>query len=243
MNADYLAVLDDTTKTIDFSAWANVKNATGATFDDAELTLIGGAASQHVAPPRFAIAKPVRLGHGETVQVELIPPRLGAKTRSVIVFEAMADRPAEFQAAPATECAQNGASTAARTEIALEVDVPTTTALPDGRARVFRRIGGRLDVVNEDTLRSIPGIARIRYRPIPGHRRARRFPRRSARRACARRPRKDRDQLENKSKQAVDVVIREALWRWSVWRIEAEDAKGVRTQMQDYRLPAGSNRR
>ena len=40
--ADYMAILDDAAKTLDFSAWATVKNASGATFDNAELTLVSG---------------------------------------------------------------------------------------------------------------------------------------------------------------------------------------------------------
>jgi hypothetical protein len=54
--------------------------------------------------------------------------------------------------------------------------------------------------------------------------------------------------LENKSKQAVDVVVREFLWRWPVWHIEPADetVKGLRAgpQTQEYRvsLPAGGRK-
>jgi hypothetical protein len=237
--ADYLAVLDDTSKAIDFSAWANVKNASGATFDDAELTLIGGTRQ---APARFAIARPVRLGTGETVQIELIPPRLAAKAHTVIVFEA-AQEHTDAPSAPATECNQTGA-TAGRTEVDVEVDVPATLALPDGRVRAFRRAGGRLEVINEDPLRAIPGIARIRLSPdtqIVGERH-------QVVGTCSldERARTIREKieikLENKGKLAVDVVVREALWRWTTWRIE-DDGKSARvgpqTQELRVRIPAG----
>jgi hypothetical protein len=237
--ADYLAVLDDAGKAIDFSAWANVKNASGATFDDVELTLIGGTRQ---APARFAIARPVRLGTGETVQVELIPPRLAAKAHSVVVFEA-AQEHADAQTAPVTECNQPGA-TAGRTEVDVEVDVPATLALPDGRVRAFRRSGGRLEVINEDPLRAIPGIARIRLAPdtqIAGDRH-------QVVGTCTldERARTLREKIEvkldNKGKLAVDVVVREALWRWTTWRVE-DDGKSARVgpQEQEFRvrIPAG----
>ncbi len=54
--------------------------------------------------------------------------------------------------------------------------------------------------------------------------------------------------LENKSKQATEVVVREFAWRWPVWKIEPaeESAKGVHAgaQTQEYRLtmPAGGKK-
>src|SRR5262245_44322098 len=59
--ADYLAVLDEPAKTVDFSAWANIKNAAGVTFDDVDLTLVNARVAP-LPPLRFTIAKPIRLG-------------------------------------------------------------------------------------------------------------------------------------------------------------------------------------
>ena len=51
--------------------------------------------------------------------------------------------------------------------------------------------------------------------------------------------------LDNKSKQAVDVVAREFLWRWTMFRIEDEAPKGTKAgaQTEEYRvkLPAGGH--
>jgi hypothetical protein len=184
----------------------------------------------------------VRLGAGETVQVELIPPRLAAKAHSVIVFEA-AQEHGDAPTAPVTECNQSGA-TAGRAEVDVEVDVPASLALPDGRVRAFRRSGGRLEVVNEDPLRAIPGIARIRLSPdtqLTGERH-------QVAGTCSldERARTLREKievkLENKGKLAVDVVVREALWRWTTWRVE-DDGKSARvgpqTQELRVRIPAG----
>ena len=44
--------------------------------------------------------------------------------------------------------------------------------------------------------------------------------------------------IDNKTKQPADVIIREFLWRWPIWHLEAEDHKGVRAgaQIQEYRV-------
>jgi hypothetical protein len=244
--ADYLAVLDEAGKAIDFSAWATIKNATGASYDSAELTLVSGGAAaarpgaaSRPPPARFTVPAPVRIGHGEAVQVELVPPRARAPARPVILFEAMGDPSTNFQAYPGVDCNQfNGASGSGRAEIAVEIDVPAQRVLPEGRVRLFQRRAGRLDVLTEDPLRASAGLARIRVAPdtdVAGERRAM---------TC------NYDEqahtihetvevkVENKGKQPADVVVREFLWRWPVWHLEAEDRKGVRAaaQIQEYRL-------
>jgi hypothetical protein len=264
--ADYLAVLDDAQKTIDFSAWATIKNQSGAAFDNAEVVLVSGgtgavmpaAASPYaMLPPRpntplqrYPVASPVKLGNGDSVQVELFPARVAAKARSVVTFEAMPDPSAGFQAYPATDCNQWNASNAAgaRAEVAVELDVPSSGPLPDGRVRMFKRKGDKLEVLSEDQLRSSAGVARIRLAPnadVTGERKAL---------SCAYDDRartiheKLEVKVENKGKQAVDVVVREFAWRWPVWRIDPADetVKGARAgaQTQEYRLslPAGAKK-
>jgi hypothetical protein len=260
-SADYLAVLDATGKAVDFSAWATVKNATGASFDHAELTLVSGGnagpslpnpygtpRARTPAPPlRYVVPSPVHLGAGQSVQVELVPPRLAAKARTVVTYEAIPDQSENYQAYPNTDCSQfAGAPTATgQAEVAVELDIPATTALPAGRVRTFRRLPDRLEVVSEEQLRTSPGLARIRIAPasdITGERLA----------TCTYDERgktiteKVTVKLENTSKQAADVVLREFLWRWPIWRLEAEDTRGTRagTQTQEYRvsLPAGGKR-
>jgi hypothetical protein len=248
-SADYLAVLDEAGKALDFSAWATIKNATGASYDGAELTLVGGTTTAVAAgggirpappPAAFAVPSRVRLGAGEAVQVELIAPRVAAKARSVITYEAMPDPSPSFQAFPGADCNQfsgvergNG-----HAEIAVELEVPAQTVLPDGKVRLFHRRAGRIELVTEDPLRASAGIARIRIAPagdIIGERRAV---------TCT----YDEHahtiheaievRLENKARQPVDLIVREFLWRWPVWHLEAEDHKGVRAgpQLQEYRV-------
>jgi hypothetical protein len=255
--ADYLAVLDEGGGTVDFSAWATVKNTSGATFDNAELTLVSGGSSSQAAsvrgspapaPARYAIATPVHLGSGQSVQVELFPTKQNAKARSVVTYEAMPDPSLGFQAYPNTDCNQfNGVGMGnGRAEVAIELDVPTKESLPDGRVRMFRHRAERLEVVSEEPLRSSPGLARVRVAPhteVIGERKAL---------ACVYDERthtvteKLEVKVENKSKREAQIVIREFAWRWPVWRLDAEDAKSTRAGAQtlEYRatVPASGKK-
>ena len=258
-SADYLAVLDDPARAVDFSAWATIKNATGATFERAELTLVGGGAQAPAsaaaalvpgafakgAPgaPRFAVPGPVRLGPGDAVQVELVPAHTAARAQPVVAYEAMEDPSAGYQEVPGADCTENISSTGGTSELALEVAVPSASALPEGRVRLFRRQGDRLELISEDQLRPGVGVARIKLAgetEITGERKAV---------SCAVDERaktiheKVTVRVDNKGKQAMEVVLREHLWRWPVWRLEAEDRKGARAgaQTQEYRVRVPAN--
>lgn len=249
--ADYLAVLDATGKTADFSAWATVHNASGATFERAELTLVQSVpvARGRAAPAsaRFTVPSPVRLADGQAVQVELAPARQAAKAHTVITYEAIPDQAETYQAYPNTDCSQfAGTPTLTGTaQVAIELEVASGSALPPGRVRTFRRLPDRLEVIGEEPLESSAGHVRVRIAPAPdvtGERLA----------TCTYDERgktiteKVTVKLENRSKQAADVVLREFLWRWPIARIDSEDTHGVRTapQTQEYRvaLAAGGKR-
>jgi hypothetical protein len=245
-SADYVAVLDEPGRAVDLTSWATIRNATGASYDAAELTLIGASADPQPTPAsrapaaRFRIPGPVRIGRGDAVQVELVPRRAAVPVRSVILYEAMPDPSPRFQAVPGTECSQfSGAGFGSgHTEVAIELDVPGRTLLPDGKVRLFQRRAGRLEVVSEDPLRSAAGIARIRVvsdSEITGERHAV---------SCNYDEQRHTIQetlelkIENRTPRAADVVIREFLWRWPVWHIDSENHKGVRAgpQLQEYRV-------
>jgi hypothetical protein len=227
--ADYLAVVDDAARTVDFSGWADVKNASGMTWPDAEVTVVGPGGS-------FTAPAPVRLGDGETSQVELFSPRAGATLHPAVVVEATTDESASFRATPNKECAHSF-STPGVAETTVEVDVPAQTPLPDGRVRTFRRNHGRLEAVGEARLHAIPGRARIPLAPDPAI---------TAERStectldAAARTMRERVEihLDNQGTHPVDVVVREFLARWSVWRIEREDHRGTRVapQTEEYRV-------
>ena len=256
--ADYLAVLDDSGTKLDFAAWATVRNNTGAAFDRAELTLVsgGGALSSESAtttlrappaPLRFVMQQPVKLGAGDAVQLELTPAKTAAKIRPVVAFEATTDLSPSHQEEANQDCTYNNGvgMGQGRAEAAIELDLPGNTTLPDGRVRLFRRKGERLEVLSEDTLRSQAGAARIKLAAdteITGERKAV---------TCNVDERahtiseKIEVRVENKGKLPADVVIREFAWRWPVWKLESEDKKSVRAAPQtlEYRVkvpPRGS---
>jgi hypothetical protein len=270
--ADYLAIYDETAKTIDFSAWATLRNATGTSFDGAELTLVsGGNASPSVmvnpyqpyanaprstAPPtRFTVPTPIHVGNGESVQVELMPVKLGAKARSVVTYDPVptAEQLAiSYQQFPAMDCTMltQTAPGTGQAQVAVEVELPETKQLPDGRVRVFKRslkAPDRLEVLTEDQLRTSGGLVRIKlanHTELTGERKT----------TCTVDERahtlteKVEVKVENKGKQPVDAVVRETLWRYSIWRIDPADesTKGTKAgpQTQEYRVnvPAGAKK-
>jgi hypothetical protein len=242
--ADYLAVLNEAGTAIDFAARATIKNATGASFDAAELTLIhsGPQAAGTGAPPlRFAVATPVRIAQGEAVQIDLVPPRVAARARTVTAVEWPHDL-ASATGEPATDCTQGGSGEPGQAELMVELDVPGGT-LPEGKARLLRRRAGRLEVVTEEPLHSGAGLARIRIAPTHELTVERRAASCSFDEVAHTLREVIEISIENTGAAPADVVARDRLWRWSVWRIESEGRKGTRAapQVQEYRVrvPAG----
>jgi len=242
--ADYLAVLDEPGRAVELSSWATIKNATGASYDGVDLILVGAAPDAppsgvgRAPPARFHVPAPVRIGRGDAVQVELAPRRT-APVRSVVIYEAMPDPSPRFQAAPGIECNQfSAAAPGGHGDVAIELDVPARTTLPDGKVRLFQRRAGRLDVVTEEPLRTGAGVARIRIAPAADITGERRGVTCSADEQHHTVRETVEVKLENHGRQPADVVLREFLWRWPVWHIEAEDRKGVRAgpQLQEYRM-------
>lgn len=259
--ADYLAVLDDGGKSLDFSAWATVRNTTGARFDNATLTLVDAGAAvpaqnpyartpakPPTPPTRFAIARPVSIGNGEAVQVELTPAKTGLKAKSVVVFESMPDASASFQSYPSADCSQfsgsqmgNGTAT-----IAVEADLAQKTALPGGHVRLFRRNGEQLEVVNDETFQSTSGVARISIAAMPDVTGERSTIACNVDESSRTIDEKLEIKVTNKSAKATEVVVREYMWRWPVWKLQGEDSKSekIAPQTLEYRLsiPAKGSR-
>lgn len=250
--ADYLAVLDESGKALDFTAWATIRNTSGAAFERAEVTLVsGGGALAATAtgtttlrppPPalRFPISAPIRLGAADAVQVELAPARKAAKVRPVVTFEATTDLSPSHQEEANQDCTYNNGVGIGqgRAELAIELDLPAQTTLPDGKVRLFRRKADRLEVISEDTMHALAGIARIKLAAdteITGERKAVTCNVDERARTIVE---KIEVRVDNKGKLPADVVIREFAWRWPVWKLESEDKKSVRAAPQtlEYRV-------
>jgi len=254
-SADYTAILDESGTSLDFRAWATIKNQTGGTFDNAHVTLVSGATTISAlnpymvalapAPPqRFTLPAPIKLGNNETIQVELVPAKLGIKPKQVVAFEAMTDPSADYQQYPNTDCSQfNGQGMdPGTTQLTLDVELPAGVSLPPGRVRLFhRKPGGHVDAVSEDDIAAQSGSARIKLahdKSITGERlqtdcdvdEAKRILRETI-----------EIKLANTAKKPLEVVAREYMWRSTMWKVENDKNRPPSGQTHEFRttVPAG----
>lgn len=240
----YTAVIADD-DAVDLGAWATIGNHSGLDLDGAQVTLVHRDAGG--APVAVKLPRPIALAADHELQVELAPRRTGVRGRRVTVYEAAADLSSGYASTPAADC-YGYAPSGGKAVLALELDGAAGAALPPGRLRVLRRSGGETVLAREETLRADRGSGTIRIGlgdapDVVGER---------TQVSCEGDPtgrslqEEIRVTVENRGKAAVDVVIREYLFRWKHWRIAAEDVKGVRAdaQAQEYRLrlAAGARR-
>lgn len=261
-DADYTAILDEKKDSVDLSAWATITNDTGVEFKDTELVLVTGLldnAQQQPAypgayvtrapstpPASFTVPRDVTIAAGGTVQVELMPARSGVASRRVVVYETMIDQSASYQTYPYQDCYGYAAASGARGELALEVDAPSKGAvLPEGRVRVFKRKGESLELLGEDTLKvnASTGNARLRLgsdEVVSGERRQVECKFDDRTRSLRE---KVEIKVENKGKEAVEVILKEYMYRWINWRMDAEDVAGSKAanQTQEYRVKLAGN--
>jgi hypothetical protein len=244
--ADYLAVLDESGRAIDFSAWASIKNATTATFDDADVTLVTNAttlarrpapgsdppaalaernptAGTKPAQQRFAVPGQVTIGAGDSVQVELMPAKTDAKARTVVTYEALADTSDQYLDFPNTDCSQSsGAGGAGAAEVGVEIDLPPGVTLPPGRVRLFQKRDKAVDIVSDDPLVVTAGGAlRMRLEPdaeIDGERKALQCDYDEQGRTLKE---KIEVTVKSKAKAPLDVVVREYMWRTPLYKLDA----------------------
>jgi hypothetical protein len=264
-NADYTAILDEKQNTLDLSAWATIRNQTGVDFDGAKVVLVSGALDvAPVAQPypgypqparaasskpwSYAVERPAHIADRGTLQLELFTPVVGAPAKRVTVYEPMPDSSASFTVYPSVECYsyyQPGSSTG-RADVFLELAAGEERGgLPEGKVRLFKRTADGLELASEDWVKpnQTTHVARVRVAgdgDITGERRQ--IECRYDDRAKTLRERME-VKVKNKSKKATEVVLREYMYRWNNWSMEAEDVKGVKgsSSAQEYRLkiPAG----
>jgi len=267
-DADYTAILDEAKNQIDLSAWATIVNDTGVAYGDSELVLVTGvlenqqpaaayagayvARAPSVPPTSFTVPRPVTIAAGGTVQVELMPARSGVAARKIVVYETTQDMSASYQTYVNYDCyAYNQPNTGGRGELALEVEGPSgvakgkgkQTVLPEGRVRVFKRKGDGIELLGEDGLKvnASTGHARLRLGnddSVTGERRQLECKYDDRTRTLRE---KFELKVENKSKDNVEVVLREYMYRWVNWKMDGEDIPGTKAanQTQEYRVKLG----
>jgi hypothetical protein len=247
---DYSAVLDDAKNTIDFSAWATVTNQTGAEFKDVELALASGdagaVAGATPTPPHgpdatFKVPRRVHVGAGETIQVELAPAKKAVPAKKVIVVEPAPDQSASFQAYPAQDCyAYAPPGQGAKADVSLEIDTTGAQTLPEGRVRLMRKNGDKLEVGGEDVLRvnAATSTARIRLATASDIASEQRQVDCRFDEHARQLHEKIEVKVENHGKAAADIVLRTFMYRWPMWKMESEDEKGTKAgaQVQEYKV-------
>jgi hypothetical protein len=252
-SADYLAVLDESGTKMDFSAWATVRNDSGVKFENANVTLVDGGGSSPAANPyaprartatpvttKFPIARPVTVGSGESVQVELAPAQKGMKAKSVVVYESMVDASASFTSYPSADCSHyaSGGMGPGTAQLALEADFGGKTPLPAGRVRLRRRSGDQIEVVNDEDIAATTGVARVTISGMPDVSGERITQNCNVDENAHTIDEKLEIKVTNKSSKAVEVVLKEYAWRWAVFKVVSESQKGeqVTPQTREYRL-------
>lgn len=252
-SADYLAVLDESGTKMDFSAWATVRNDSGVKFENASVTLVDGGGSGPGANPyaprartatpvttKFAIARPVTVGNGESVQVELAPAQKGMKAKSVVVYESMIDASASFTSYPSADCSHyaSGQMGPGSAQLALEADFGGKTPLPAGRVRLRRRSGDQIEVVNDEDIAATNGVARVTISGMPDVSGERITQKCNVDENAHTIDEELEIKVTNKSGKAVEVVLKEYAWRWAVFKVVKESQKGeqVTPQTREYRL-------
>jgi hypothetical protein len=266
--ADYTAVLDPTRHAVDLTGWVSLTNRSGASFAGARVVLVSGgveqatpttttgyvAARPDTARPRvFPLAGAVDLRDGASVQLELFPPRSGARTEEVLVYEPLANSAYYASGYPNNDCsAYTYQAVKTTSERFVEAALPADKggALPEGTVRVYRRgAAGALELVGSDPMvASGGGAVRLRTgtsdevkgerRQVPG--------------SCQPDPsgraltEKIEIKVSNGGQRAVQVVVREYMQRWTNWTVKEESQKGTRAGpvAQEYRvkLPPGASK-
>ncbi len=262
-DADYTAILDDEKDTLDLSAWATINNDTGVEFKETELVLTTGILDNQQPQPQysggytyrapsadpvsFKVPRTVTIPSGGTVQVELVPARTNVKATKVITYAPVMDQSMNYYYSPQYDCYNTGYfQPGTGPEEAIEITSPSKgSVLPEGKARVYKRKGDGLELLGEDNLivNNTTGDARLRLGTsdkITGERR-------SVDCKYDDRARTVREKIEikieNKGKDAIEVIVKDYLYRWAVWKMEAEDVPGSKaaSQTQEWRVKLNGN--
>ncbi len=262
--ADYAVVWDERASRADLTAWVTVANDSGVDFDRARVRLVTAPPATSVAAMPAAavtrswlesdvlvVADDVSVPTGASRQVSLFPPVAGVRARRVLVHDSIPGYTYYPTGYPNMDMyAFNYQARAKTADVYLEVDGRKRPALPAGTARLYRRAtGGEAELVAQAPVdHSAAGAPlRVRVGAHPSLEVAHsQLEFRLDERAKQMRERVE-VKLTNRGKAAVEVVVREVMWRWTDWAIETESPRGVRVGplTQEYRVavPAGASRK
>ena len=234
-SADYVAVVDAAAATVDFSALATIRNETGTSFDDAQLTLVGAGTA------RFEVPGLVHLAGSDAVQLEMMPTRRGAKGRAIVAVDASTVATLTSPIELAQDCTP-AEPVVGEVQQALELEAGIA-ALPDGHVRIFKRVAEHLEPLGEDDFHPTPGRVRLRLAGEPTITSSR-----VASKCDYDEPGKTLREhvdiaLQSTSKAAQEIVVRDFLWRGLAYKLEKQSVKSTQLAPQQHefrvRVPAG----
>lgn len=228
----YVAYLDD--GTADFLAFANIKNATGVKWTDAQVTLALG-------PQRFELPEPVTLEGEDDVMVKLAAPVRAAKAHPIVAIEASTDALMTNAADTGQDCTVTE-SPAGAIEPSLELDLPANAKLPDGHVAIYKRTKDRVEPIGEDDFHATPGHARLKLTgdlDLAFHRAATNC-------VWDDRAQTLKEHVEiaiNAGAAPRELVVRDYLWRNATAKVEHESQHGspLAGQQREWRTRVAAN--
>ncbi len=235
--ADYNVVLNKDGTGADISAWASVVNATGTTFSDTRLKLVAGdiqrlARGAEATPPApagdyhlYTLPGATTLPSDSTKQIQLFAPRSNIGVTRSFVYTGGSNEARRFaRAEPATE-RDFGTRSASHVDVYLRLKNTQQNglgqALPAGRVRVYQADETDSEFIGEDVVGHTPADSEIVARigsafDMTVERTQSEFQMDPNGRAITE---SFEITVHNQKKEAVNVVVREPLYRWSNWTI------------------------
>jgi hypothetical protein len=243
---------------VDLSSWVSIINQSGAGYPEAKLKLIAGDVHRAPPPPPkmvmrameasadagfqeqafdefhlYTLGRPTSLPNNSTKQIELFDQAHRVPAQRLLVF---ANGPGYFGGAapyedrnfPATGNTRVATYLQFRNDRASGLGVP----LPAGRMRVSRldAADNSLEFIGEDVIDHTPRDERVRVQlgsafDVVGERKQVAFTNDSKARWMEE---EVEVELRNHKDEAVEVQVRESLFRWSSWQILSSSAPYVK---------------
>lgn len=190
----------------------------------------------------YTLGRRTSLPDNSTKQLELFPAAVGINCQKELVFTA-SPRERVYWGSPNLD--QNYAATAtgevgAYLRFDNKKDNQLGIALPAGRMRVNQRSeGGSLEFIGEDVIRHTPRNETLNIKlgkafDVVGERKQTSF---KADTTAKWAEESFEISVRNRKEEAVSVLIREYLYRWSGWQITSESSKHVKRDAQTVDFP------
>ena len=190
----------------------------------------------------YTLGRRTTLPDNSTKQLELLPAADTVACRKELVFTA-APKPMPFHGTPQLDqgyAASSDGQVGAWLEFDNEKSEGLGVALPAGRVRVNQlSADGALEFIGEDVIGHTPRNETVRVRlgtsfDVVGERRQTAFELDSKARWAEE---SFEVEVRNRKEEAVKVLVREYLYRWSDWRIRDENIAHVRRDAQTVDFP------